>query len=243
MAGVLTGAGHVVCSIPRASMRNFASLVALMVCVAFGAACRDGESATTQRPAADSAQADSIARARQDSINRASPRYVVDSILPPAEELRRFRALLPGDSATTLAGGSDSREALVRRFVRAVAANDTADLRAMAVHGREFADLYYPESPYARRPYYQSPALAWSLIQNPSTSGLTRLVRRLGGARMQYVSHSCDPKVLHEGRTTRYAGCVVRVVDAQGDTVTKRFFGSIIARGGSYKFLSFTNAI
>lgn len=245
MAGVLMGAGHVVSSMPYSgsTMRIPSSFVALVMCAAFATACRDGESATPQRPQADSAQADALARARQDSVNRATPGYIVDSILPPAEELRRFRALLPGDSATALAGGSDSREALVRRFVRAVAANDTADLRAMAVHGREFADLYYPESPYARPPYYQSPALAWSLIQNPSTSGLTRLVRRLGGTPMRYVSHSCDPKQLHEGRTTRYAGCVVRVVDAQGDTVTKRFFGSIIERGGTYKFLSFTNAI
>jgi hypothetical protein len=224
-------------------MRTTVSFVALVTCAVLATACRNGESATAQRSPADSAQADSVVRARQDSINRATPGYIVDSILPPAEELRRFRALLPGDSATALAGGSDSREALVRRFVRAVAASDTADLRRMAVRGREFADLYYPESPYARRPYYQSPGLAWSLIQNPSTSGLTRLVRRLGGAPMQYVSHSCDPKVLHEGRTTRYAGCVVRVVDARGDTVTKRFFGSIVERGGSYKFLSFTNAI
>ena len=111
----------------------------------------------------------------------------------------------------------------------------------MAVHGREFADLYYPESPYTHAPYRQSPALAWSLIQNPSTSGLTRLVRRLGGQPMTYVSHKCDPKVLHEGRNTRYAGCLITIVDASGAKVTKRYFGSIVERDGKFKFMSYTN--
>lgn len=191
--------------------------------------------------AADSLRSDSLARARQDSINRAQPGYVVDSILPVAEELRRFRAALPGDSAVALTGGSTSREALVRRFVRALSANDTADLKAMAVRGREFADLYYPESPYTRAPYRQSPALAWSLIQNPSASGLTRLVRRLGGTPMRYVSHRCEPTAVHEGRNARHTGCLVRLVNAAGDTVTKRYFGSILERDGRFKFLSYTN--
>jgi hypothetical protein len=214
-------------------------LVAILLATA-GCTASDVQS-ETPRTSADSVRSDSIARARQDSINRAQPGYVIDSILPVEEELRRFRAALPGDSATALTGGSPSREALVRRFVHALAANDTADLQRMAVRGREFADLYYPESPYTRPPYRQSPALAWSLIQNPSTSGLTRLVRRLGGKSIVYVSHRCDPKIAHEGRNVRYAGCLVRIVDERGDTVTKRYFGSILERDGQFKFLSYTN--
>ena len=211
-----------------------AALLATTGCTAEGRSAIPGSSA-------DSVRVDSIARARQDSINRAQPGYVVDSILPVEEELRRFRAALPGDSATALIGGSRSREALVRRFVLALAANDTNDLRAMAVRGREFADLYYPESPYTRPPYRQSPALAWSLIQNPSTSGLTRLVRRLGGKPIVYLGHSCDPKIVREGKNVRYAGCLLRLVDEKGDTVTKRYFGSILERDGRFKFLSYTN--
>jgi hypothetical protein len=56
---------------------------------------------------------DSVARARQDSINRAQPGYIVDSVLPVEEELRRFREALGGTPATKLANGSESREALV----------------------------------------------------------------------------------------------------------------------------------
>jgi hypothetical protein len=33
----------------------------------------------------------------------------------------------------------------------------------------------------------------------------------------------------------------VRIVDARGDTVTKRLFGSVVSYRGAFKFLSFTN--
>ena len=214
-----------------------ATLIACMVL----AACRDATPKGTARTPADSVRVDSVARAAQDSFNRAQPGYVIDSILPPDEELRRFRAALPGDSATALVGGSASRTALVRRFVKALAAADTADLRAMAVRGREFADLYYPESPYARPPYHQPPSFAWRMIQDPSIAGLTKLLSRLGGKPMTFVGEMCDPTVLREGMTKRYAGCLVRVVGESGDTATKRYFGSIIERGGQFKFLSYTN--
>ena len=204
------------------------------------AACGDRAPASA-RSAEAAVLTDSASRAQMDSINRAQPGYVIDSIFPPEEEMRRFRASLPGDSATSFAGGASSRDALVRRFVVALSQADTNALRSMAVRGREFADLYYGDSPYAKAPYRQPPSFAWRMIQDPSSAGLTKLLRRLGGKPMTYVAHRCDPKVEREGATTRYAGCLVEVVDAQGDTVTKRYFGSIVARDGQYKFLSYTN--
>jgi len=236
--------------------RLFASFLAAAVLTG----CRDRPRSSEQSPATpavlvasaapgpsaaarDSARADELRRARQDSINRTLPGYVVDSIFPVDEELRRFRKALGGDSALVFSGGSPSREALVRRFVTALAASDTNAFRTMVVHGREFADLYYPVSPYARAPYHQPPQLAWSLIQNPSTDGLTKLLHRMGGTRVTYVSHRCDPRVLHEGPITRYAGCLVRIAGAKGDTTTRLMFGSIVELGGVYKFLSYTNRL
>lgn len=193
--------------------------------------------------ARDSARAEDLRRARQDSINRTLPGYVVDSIFPVDEELRRFRKALGGDSAVVFNGGSPSREALVRRFITALAASDTNEFRSMVVHGREFADLYYPVSPYSRAPYHQPPQLAWSLIQNPSADGLTKLLHKMGGKPITYAGHLCDPRVLHEGRVTRYAGCLVRIVNEKGDTTTRLMFGSIVELGGVYKFLSYTNRL
>ena len=222
-------------------MNGPASFAALMLCGLLLAACDGSAARDAARTLPDSATADAIARGRQDSVNRAQPGYVVDSIFPPEVELRRFRSAFPGDSGTVLDGGSPSREALVRRFVKALSTNDISDLRAMAVHGREFSDLYYPESPYARPPYRQPVSFAWRMIQDPSGSGLSKLLTRLGGKPMTFVSEKCEPNPLHEGRTTRFSGCLVRVLGSNGDTATRRYFGSIIERGGQFKFLSYTN--
>lgn len=190
-------------------------------------------------------------RARQDSINRTRPGYVVDSILPVEEELRRFRVALrergaPNGSGTkasvtALTSGSNSREALVRRFIKALVKNDSSDLRAMRLTAREFADLVYPESPYTRPPYRQSPALVWNQIQNPSASGLTRLLRRLGGQPLAYVDHSCDRKPERQGDNRIWTGCTVGLMDTSSDTIRHRLFGSIIERDGRFKFVSYSN--
>lgn len=218
-------------------MRTILLLAATFACAT---ACTRDSGAAAARAVADSVRADSTARARQDSINRSLPGYVIDSIFPVHEELRRFRAAHPGDSATTFAAGSSSRSELVRRFLTALSTRDTSALRTFAVQAREFSDLYYPDSPYSHPPYKESPEFAWRLIQAPSSAGLTKLLNRIAGKPLAYVSDTCDPKVLREGKTTRFAGCLVRVV-IDGDTAMKRFYGSIVERGGKYKFLSYTN--
>ena len=188
----------------------------------------------------DSVRADSMARARQDSINRASPGYVIDSVLPVDEELRRFRAAVGGTTATDLQYASLSRTDLVRRFVRDLSTRDTTDLRRAVIDPREFADLVYPDSPNTRPPYRQSPAFVWMQIAGQSTSGLTRLLQRRGGQQLEYVGHACErPDV--QGANRLWPKCVVRVASTVGDTTTQRFFGTILERGGRFKFVSYAN--
>jgi hypothetical protein len=217
-----------------------ARLTVLIAIVAVAGCTRAAESSPAVA-AADSMKADSIARARQDSINRTLPGYVVDSILPVEEDLRRFRAAVGGDSAGSLKGGSASREALVRRFLRSLRAEDSSDLREMLLSAREFADLVYPESPYAHPPYRQAPGLVWSQIQNPSASGLTRLVRRLGGQPIRYVSHTCSPKPDRQGQNKLWTQCTVRLMDQEGNATSHRLFGTILQRGATFKFVSYKN--
>lgn len=204
-------------------------------------ACLPSKEERERKIAADSARVDSTNRARQDSINRASPGYVVDSILPVEETIRRFRAAIGGEPVTELAGSSSSRDALVRRFMKALAAGDSADLRAMALSAREFADLVYPESPYTHPPYRQSPALVWNQIQNPSSSGFTRLVRRLGNQPLRYVDHKCDPAPDRQGRNLIWTNCFVRLRSLNEPTTRHRLFGSIIQRDGKFKIVSYRN--
>jgi hypothetical protein len=227
----------------RTSRTLFSMRYTLIFAALLLAGCRTRElpGAGSQAARADAIKADSPSRARQDSINRATPGYVVESLLPPAEEARRFRAAFPGYSATAFAGGAPSRDALVRRFLRALAAADTNGLRTAVVTPREFVDLYYPGSPYASRPYHQSVGFAWQMIRNPSDAGFRKLMQRLAGHPITFVSQRCEPAVQQEGSVDRYTGCLVRIVDARGDTVTRRLFGSIVSYRGDYKFLSFTN--
>lgn len=189
----------------------------------------------------DSARADSITRARQDSINRTLPGYVVDSIRPIEEELRRFRAAVGGDSATALAGGATSRAALVRQFIGALAEADTIKLRRMMVTPREFSDLIYPESPYTRPPYRQAPGLVWSQIEASGSTGLTRMLRRLGGQPLTYVAHECDGEPEAYGSTKIWKGCTVRMRSGSGEVAAGRLFGSIVERDGHFKFVNYAN--
>lgn len=219
---------------------NSTSLLFLVTIVALSA-CVPSKEERTRRIAADSARADSTNRARRDSINRATPGYVVDSILPLEEELRRFRVAIGGQTVTGLAGGSDSRESLVRRFMKALAADDSTDLRAMALQAREFADLVYPESPYTHPPFRQSAALVWNQIQNPSASGFKRLLRRLGKQPLRYLDHRCDPNPDRQGRNLIWTNCILRLVGPNGDTTSHHLFGSIIQRNGKFKIVSYRN--
>lgn len=203
--------------------------------------CLPSKEERVRRLAADSARVDSTNRARQDSINRASPGYVVDSILPVEETIRRFRAAVGGEPVIGLAASSRSREALVRRFMKALAARDSVDLRAMALNAREFADLVYPESPYTHPPYRQSPALVWIQIQNPSASGFTRLVRRLGNQPLRYVDHKCDADPDRQGSNLIWTNCFVRLRSPNEPTTSHRLFGSIIERDGNFKIVSYRN--
>jgi hypothetical protein len=182
-----------------------------------------------------------MARARQDSINRASPGYVIDSVLSVEEEIRRFRAAIGGDAVVELRGASESRAELVKRFVRDLAAGDTVDLKHAVISPREFVDLVYPTSPNTRPPYRQNPAFVWMQVSGQSASGLTRVVQRRARQQLTYASHECDAKPEVHGPNHLWLRCSVRLVSAAGDTTTQRLFGTIIERHGRFKFISYTN--
>jgi hypothetical protein len=219
-------------------MKSSFSLTAIALTCAV-AAC---DSAAAKSPAlSDSARADSVARARQDSINRAQPGYVVDSILPVEEELRRFRRKIGGAPVTQLARSSASRDDLVRRIVDDVGRNDTTDLRGTLITAREFADLIYPSSPYTRPPYRQAPGLVWTMIQNSSNSGFLRLTRRRGVKGLALKSYECREQPETQGENKLWTDCILHLASAAGEESAQKWFGTIVERNGQYKLLSFRN--
>jgi hypothetical protein len=216
---------------------RFLAVLALIAAASCGGdtAARDGGNSAAEP------RADSLARVRQDSINRAQPGYIVDSILPIEEEVRRFRAAAGGNPVGAFGAGASSREALVRRFAAAVSARDTAQLGALVLSAREFIDLVYPESPYVRPPYRQSPAQVWSQIQWPSRSGFRRLVDRLGGRPLTIHDVECPGQPERQGRNVLHAGCSVSFVSGNEAPARGRLFGTIIERDGRFKFVSLAN--
>lgn len=223
--------------------RNDGWIVPAVAVALLLAAC-DGQSAvrTAQASPTDSTARVEVARSRQDSIVRSRPGYVVDSILPVEEEIRRFQTTIP-TRPTTFAHGASSRAALVAAFVRALERNDTTSLARLVVDRAEFGYLVYPTSPNAAPPYRQPPALVWMARAAMTDKGLMRLLERFGGKPLGYTGFTCRDSADRQGENRLWSGCVVSRVTPAGDTTSLRMFGAIVERAGRFKLLSLANGL
>jgi hypothetical protein len=181
-------------------------------------------------------------RARQDSIVRTRPGYIIDSLLPVAEEIRRFQATIPVRPAT-FSNAARSRSELVTQFVHALEESDTTAVRRLVVDRAEFGYLVYPTSPNVAPPYRQSPDLVWLSRSASTDKARSRLFSRFGGRPLHYAGFTCPDSSDRQGANTLWAGCVVNRVGSTGDTTRLRMFGAIITRDGRFKFLSLTNGL
>ncbi len=206
-------------------MRIFVPAVAILI-----AAC---SSSDNPRTAADS-QAAHIAEV-------AAAGGVVDSILPIAEQLRRFSVGL--EPTDTLRHASPSRDALIRRFFLALSQSDTASLNAMVLDRSEFAFLYYPTAAISKPPYEAPPQLLWGQIMASSNEGMPKLLARTAGESIALDDIACDPEVAVEGENRLHNNCRVTVRIGRGAPTSGRFFGTVIERGGRFKFIGYANAL
>lgn len=167
---------------------------------------------------------------------------IVDSVFPIDEEIRRFMATL--DSVpTALRQGAGSRDELVQRFIRAVEARDTTELPRLVIQRDEFITFYYPHTRYTARPHELAPALLWFQMENPSSRGLNRLLERMGGRSLGFEGLSCPDEPLLEERNRIWEGCTVTLRAPDGSLAPHRLFGAILERDGTWKFLSYANAL
>ena len=168
------------------------------------------------------------------------PVQIVDSIFPPAVELARFRATLPGPAPTAFSGGASSRVELVRRFVTAVETNDTLALNRLLLSKAEFAYLYFPASEYSRPPYRQKPGLVWFRMTETSQKGIGRVLARDGGKPLGATGHRCPTLAKTAGSIKLWTECRL-LVRRGGQTIERHLFGSIIERNGRFKFLTYSS--
>lgn len=161
----------------------------------------------------------------------------VDSAVPREVAIERFRE--GTRRVTAFKGGAASRDALVRKWVKAIESADTAALKQMLISRDEFAWLYYPTASQGLPPYDLSPSLLWFMTDGQTTKGLRRLLEERAGKPIHMIGYSCDPKSTIEGENAVWGPCELERVQAPGDTVRERLFGLIVERGGEWKFLSY----
>lgn len=170
------------------------------------------------------------------------PGYVIDSALPIDTLLARFRATLP-DTPTALVGGERSPERLTRALLSALSAHDTATIQRLVLNRSEFGWLYYPHTRYTKRPYELGPELLWIQVNENSEKGIVRLLRRYGGSRLRFDALTCPDSSVVEGPNTITGPCQVTFAAADSAARTMQIFGSIIARDGRVKFVSYANEL
>jgi hypothetical protein len=152
----------------------------------------------------------------------ATPPNVPDSQFAPSAMIATFRERVPERPARLGGGATASVDSLLAGYVRAVAARDTAGMRALALTVSEFAWLYYLDSPMAQKPYELDPDVMGAHISAQSARGATRALDRFGGRSSGAWRSACAPARasgalrLHEC-TVSVAGTALRLSAVERD--------------------------
>lgn len=165
----------------------------------------------------------------------------VDSLVSREVALQRFRQ--GTNPVTALAGGANSRDALVGSFLHALARRDTSELKGLLLSRDEFAWLYYPTSAQGLPPYSLNPDLMWFMLVEQGNRGLRRAVNQLGGKQLAYAGTRCEGTSTKEEENVLWGPCLVRWRESSGKMAEARLFGPILEREGRFKFLSYGNKL
>jgi hypothetical protein len=184
-------------------------------------------------------RADGLLVPSPDSL-RKTPGYVVDSIFPPDEALRRFQATVEGAPVTRLMGGAKDSETLLRRYWSMLVRHDTLGIRSLVVSHSEFAYVYFPESaPFASG---MQPVGAWLMYESLTGRGLSRAFRAAESADTNIVSTPCRDRARDEGKSLTFGPCAVVLRKGAGfDTLW--IAGTVIRRDGVHKLLGLDNSL
>jgi hypothetical protein len=125
--------------------------------------------------------------------------------------------------------------------MEAVEAADTLALRDMLLSRAEFAYLYYPHTVYTHPPYELSPGLLWFQMENATSRGFTRLMDAWEGRPLGWSGYQCAREPTVEGPNRVWTGCVVQLIGDEYEGTEIGLFGPILERGGTFKFVSYSN--
>ena len=227
-------------------MRSLLSIL-LVGCLACGGDDRSAQTRQPIPPGIDAAmvewRSDGMLVPSPDSL-RKTPGYIIDSILPPDEALRRLQQEVTDPIPTRFTGGATSRPALIRAYWEALQRTDTTTIRTLVVSKAEFAYLYFPESaPFASG---MQPVPAWVLYEAQTGRGLTAASSRAletvaGNAVLRDIACRDGGRTEGASQTSGPCGVVLRWPDQRTDTLW--IASTIIRRDGRYKLLGLDNAL
>ncbi len=184
-------------------------------------------------------RSDGVLIASAESL-RKIPGYIVDSIFPPVEALRRFRVASGTSQPTQLSDGDTTILALFTGYVDALRARDSIAVLRFALTRQEYAWLYYDASPEQTSGLV--PQAAWAMMESRSNVGLGRAASRvsaLGAARV--VKATCGPTRVLLPEAELVGPCTV-VLEAPGGVRTPLPLSRMVMRqGGRVKMVSFAN--
>jgi len=189
-------------------------------------------------PAMVTWRSDGVLIPSPDSLQK-TPGYVVDSIFPPEEMLRRFQKEA-GPVVTSLSGGAPSMDSLLRAYWTHLVSQDTLAMTPLVASQAEFAYLYYPAS--AELPNGVPPAISWLMLSSNGGRGLTRALRDAAEADRTLIGTTCQPLVLEAGDAKIIGPCgAIRRRGASTDTLW--FVKHVIEHRGIFKLMSFANEL
>lgn len=173
------------------------------------------------------------AKPRKGAVARAAALLLL--LVAPVGALQGCRTV--ASAPRTLANAESSPEALTSRFLDALAADDLEAIKRLRISKEEFCGYVFPELP-ASKLNNVTCDFVWSQATLKSMSGMTRMLDKNKGKRLELVSVKFAATERHE--TYRVLkDPVVSVRDETGAVQELRLFGSMLEMDGQYKLFSF----
>ncbi len=138
-----------------------------------------------------------------------------------------------------LANTHPSPEALAAAVLDALADNDRDRLAALALDGREFRDVVWPELPSSRPERGVPVSYAWADLRQKSSNALRRLVAQWGGHRFTLLGVAWDGETTDYGPYLVHRETRLRLLDETGREVEMHLYGSTLVRGEEHKVFSY----
>ena len=136
-------------------------------------------------------------------------------------------------------GSFSSIEALGEAAAQALSDGDAEALRGLRVNKKEYLDWIWREFPASKPPQNFPADFAWSNLNKNSSLGERRWAERYQGRQWKFVEMRFEEPTDRYKRFKLLRGTALVLEDENGKRYDLRILGSIVAKDGKYKLLSY----